>query len=311
MFAVISTAETRQMLFLLLATLASAGNALTMKYAGSRSSNQWSLLLFNYLAATALSCGQGVRSGLVLGEVASHEWALGLVTGVLFIASFALLQLNVRTNGATVSSSLARMGSVVPMLLSIVLFAEYPTLAGAGGIALAIAATMLLSVPQPDAAQPDAAQPMRREGTKGRSPFVPSARKLLVPMVLAGGLADTLPKVFEVYGNPEHEEAFILTTFAVAFGICLVMLLRAHERPAGVDIACGAMLGVFNYFSTDLMLRALMELPAYVVYTGFSMGVVLVVYAANTLVMHERLTRRDHVAIALVLLALVLINLPR
>ena len=223
------------------------------------------------------------------------------MTGVLFIASFALLQLNVRTNGATVSSSLARMGSVVPMLLSIVLFAEYPTLAGAGGIALAIAATMLLSVPQADAVQPGVAQPEA----------MPSARKLLVPMVLAGGLADTLPKVFEVYGSPEHEEAFILTTFAMAFGICLVMLLRAHERPAGVDIACGPMLGVFNYFSTDLMLRALMELPAYVVYTGFSMGVVLVVYAANTLVMHERLTRRDHVAIALVLLALVLINLPR
>lgn len=284
------------MLFLLLATIASAGNALTMKFAGSRSENRWALLLFNYLTATVLSALSAARSGIAVGEVGTRVWALGLVTGVLFIATFALLQLNVRVNGATVSSSLFRMGAVIPMALSIVLFGEYPTLAGADGIVVAVMATALLSIPSDTAPQSD--QPTS------------STRGLLVPMVLAGGLADTMPKVFEATSNPAHEEAFILITFATALTVCLVMLLRAHERPKGVDIACGAMLGVFNFFSTDLMLRALMELPAYVVYTGFSMGVVLLTYAANALVMHEKLTRRDNVAIALVILALVLINLP-
>ena len=284
------------MLFLLLATIASAGNALTMKFAGSRSENRWALLLFNYLTATVLSALSAVRSGVAVGEVGTRVCALGLVTGVLFIATFALLQLNVRVNGATVSSSLFRMGAAIPMALSVVLFGEYPTLAGAGGIAVAVMATALLSIPSGAAPQSD--QPTS------------ATRGFLVPMVLAGGLADTMPKVFEATSNPAYEEAFILITFATAFTVCLVMLLRAHERPQGVDIACGAMLGVFNFFSTDLMLRALMELPAYVVYTGFSMGVVLLTYAANALVMHEKLTRRDNVAIALVILALVLINLP-
>ena len=130
-------------------------------------------------------------------------------------------------------------------------------------------------------------------------------------MVLAGGVADTMPKVFEAVGDSAHEEAFILMTFATALAVCLVMLLRTHEQPAAVDVACGAMLGTFNFFSTDLMLRALMELPAYVVYTGFSMGVVLLTCAVNTLVMHEQLDRHDYRAIALVLIALALINLPR
>ena len=283
------------MLFLLLATIASAGNALTMKFAGSRSDNKWSLLLFNYLAATILSALSAARSGLVLSQVAPRVWVLGFVTGVLFITTFALLQLNVRTNGATVSSSLTRMGAVIPMVLSIALFGEYPTLAGAGGIAVAIVATALLSVPQPS--------------EKGEGGLASSTRRLLIPMVIAGGVADTMPKVFEHVGNPAHEEAFILTTFATAFVVCLVMLLRSRERPAIVDIACGAMLGTFNFFSTDLMLRALLELPAYVVYTGFSMGVVLITYAINALVMHEKLTRRDHVALVLVILALALINI--
>lgn len=221
---------------------------------------------------------------------------LGLVTGALFISAFALMQLNVRKNGATISSSLFRMGAIIPMVLSIALFGEYPTPVGAGGIAVAIAATMLIAVPVREKSDEDAP--------------APSARALLIPMVIAGGLADTMPKIFESTGSPTHEEAFILTTFATAFTICLAMLLRAHERPTGADVFGGAMLGIFNFLSTDLMLRALMELPAYLVYTGFSMGVVLITYAANALVMHERLTRRDNIALALVILALVLINLP-
>ncbi|MBR3314198.1 MAG: hypothetical protein IKG18_08680 [Atopobiaceae bacterium] len=289
------------MLFLLLATVASAGNALTMKFAGSRSANTWSLLFFNYLAATILSAVSSIRSGLAISEVVAREWTLGLVTGILFITTFALLQLNVRVNGATVSSSLARMGAVIPTLLSIALFGEYPTLSGAGGIVVAVIATILLSMPK---GVPKGVP--TQEGVPASS-----NRRLLVPMVLAGGAADTMPKVFEAVGDPAHEEAFILTTFATALAVCLAMLLRAHERPTAVDVACGAMLGTFNFFSTDLMLRALMELPAYVVYTGFSMGVVLLTYAVNALVMHERLDQRDHVAIALVLIALALINLPR
>ena len=215
---------------------------------------------------------------------------------MLFVATFALLQLNVRKNGAMVSSSLSRMGAVIPMVLSIALFGEYPSLAGAVGIVVAIAATVLLAVP-------------KGQAPEGEAP-ASSARMLLIPMVLAGGVADTMPKIFESTGNPAHEEAFILTTFVTALVICLALLLRAHEKPAPVDIACGAMLGFFNFFSTDLMLRALIELPAYVVYTGFSMGVVLVTFAANALFMHEKLSKRDYAAIALVILALALINLP-
>ena len=131
------------MLFLLLATLASAGNALTMKFAGSRSDNKWSLLLFNYLAATTLSTLSAVRSGLAVAEVSPREWALGLITGVLFVATFALLQLNVRKNGATVTSSLFRMGAVTPLTLSIVLFGEYPPPTGACGIVVAVVAIVL------------------------------------------------------------------------------------------------------------------------------------------------------------------------
>ena len=284
------------MLFLILATLASAGNALTMKFAGSKSDNSWSLLFFNYLAAVVISTLSATRSGLAVTEVEPRVWLLGLVAGVLFVVTFALLQVNVRRNGATVSASMARMSAIIPLALSIVLFGEYPSPTGACGIVMAVVAIALLAASPKETHEPSAPRP--------------SARGLLVPMVLSGGIADTMPKIFEATSNPAHEEAYILMTFGTALVVCLIMFLRAHERQRGIDIACGAMLGAFNFFSTDLSVRALMELPAYVVYTGFSMGVVLVTYAVNVLFMHERLTRRDNVAIVLIVITLVLINLP-
>ena len=284
------------MLFLILATLASAGNALTMKFAGTKSDNAWSLLFFNYVTAVALSALSAARSGLQLSGVEPRVWLLGLIAGVLFVATFALLQLNVRRNGATVSSSIVRMSAIIPLTLSIVLFGEYPSPTGACGIVVAVIAIALLAIP------PKEAQSSSEPGS--------SARSLLVPMVLAGGIADTMPKIFEATGNPAHEEAYILMTFGTALVVCLAMLLRSRERPTGVDAACGIVLGAFNFFSTDFSVRALMELPAYLVYTGFSMGVVLVTYAVNALFMHEKLTRRDNVAIALIIVTLVLINLP-
>lgn len=285
------------MLFLILATIASASNALTMKFAGSRSGNSWSLLLFNYIAATVISALSSVRSDSGFGSVPQLVWVLGIVAGVLFVASFALLQLNVRENGATISSSLARMGAIVPLVLSIALFGENPTPAGAAGVVCAVAATIMLGIPKSDASDD--------------SGSTPSTRWLLIPMVLVSGLADTMAKVFETFADSAHEETYVLATFATALVVCLVMLLRARERPAFVDVSCGILLGAFNFFSTDFMVRALIELPAYMVYTAFSMGAILIVYAANSLVMHERLTARDRAALCFIVLALVLINLPR
>ena len=284
------------MLFLILATLASAGNALTIKFAGTKSDNAWSLLFFNYVTAVAFSALSAARSGIAIAEVEPRVWLLGLIAGVLFVATFALLQLNVRRNGATISSSIVRMSAVIPLTLSIVLFAEYPSTTGWCGIIVAVIAIVLLAVPPKEA----------RDSGEQRT----SARSLLVPMVLAGGIADTMPKIFEALGNPAHEEAYILMTFGTALVVCLVMFLRAHERPTGIDVACGIALGAFNFFSTDFSVRALLELPAYIVYTGFSMGVVLVTYAANVIFMHEKLSKRDNVAIALIIITLVLINLP-
>ena len=71
----------------------------------------------------------------------------------------------------------------------------------------------------------------------------------------------------------------------------------------------GILGGVPNYFSSFLLLRSLISLPAFLVYPLFSTGTILAVIAFSVPVFHERLTRRQVVGIVMILIALALLNI--
>ena len=74
-------------------------------------------------------------------------------------------------------------------------------------------------------------------------------------------------------------------------------------------MASGITVGLPNYFSSFMLLRALVTLPALLVYPVFSTGSIVVVMLVSTLLLKERITRRQLLGIALILAALVLLNL--
>ena len=282
------------MLYLLLAIACSAGNALTMKFASTRSRNTWSLLLVNYVTCAAFGGALVAVHGIHVAQTPPTVLALGAVNGVLYVLAFALLQLNVRQNGATLSSSAARMGVLVPVCMSLALFGETPATAQIAGLIAALGALALLGFSS------------RGAGTGDRA----AARLLLAPLVLAGGSADAMSKVFEVTSDDRWQLVFIGLTFLVALLVCAAFTLRSRERLCRADVACGVVLGVLNYLSSEFLLRAVLELPAFIAYTGASLGVIALVNVVNVTVMHEPLTRSDHLAMALIAVALVLLYLP-
>ena len=68
-------------------------------------------------------------------------------------------------------------------------------------------------------------------------------------------------------------------------------------------------MGIPNYFSSFFLLKALLTLPADVVYPVFSVGSILIVMTAGILFFRERLGRRQVYGLVLILGALVLLNL--
>lgn len=279
------------MLYLFLATTFSSCNALIIKYCKKKSNNEIAVLMINYIVATVF--GISLMRTKLFDAVASGETTLfifALIDGILFISTFVLLQMNIKKNGATVSGSMTHMGMFITVLLSILIFHETTNLAQIIGIAVSFVTLIVIAWPK--------SMDMKME-----------SRWLLIPMVVAGGIGDMMSKFFEVYCNHEHESVFVCLTFFVAQIICIALCVIKGERINKYDVGCGIALGIANYLSTDLLIRSIYMVPAYMAYIIFGFGVILIVNFVNLAVMHEQLSRKDYLGMAMAVVAIILLNI--
>ncbi len=122
-----------------------------------------------------------------------------------------------------------------------------------------------------------------------------------------------MSKVFEQLGKAEESTQFFFWLFLTALLLTVLLALRegrrAKTRLLWKELAAGAAVGIPNYFSSYLLLRALQKLPAFLAYPVYSTGTILLVLLAGALLFRERLTRRQALGVGLILGALALLNL--
>ena len=277
------------MLYLLLAILSSALIAVIMRLSSGKVRANLSMLAANYLVCLLLAaiCGNFMvfpkdQPGF------SMTVLMGMGNGALYLLGFVLLQYNTRKNGVVLSSVFIKLGLLVPMVLSIFLFREIPTAIQSVGFLLAVAAIVLINY------------------EKGASA---AAGKLsLVLMLLAGGAGDAMSKVFSVYGSESLGDAFLFYTFLSAFALCVLAAAVKKERPHPAALLFGFVVGIPNFFSARFLLLALGRLPAVIVYPTFSVATVLLVTLVGVSAFRERLRKGQWIALAIILAALVLLN---
>ena len=279
------------MIFLVLALLFSAVLALVLKYLNTGS--PYGVYLVNYITCTLLAFAAMEPKALYNGDV-TPCW-LGAVTGLVYLASLSANGYSIHKNGAILSSVFTRLGVLVPIVVSVALFGERPTLLQGLGVVLAVAAAVLMN------------------GLPGR-PATPSARNkvYLLPLVLTlllNGTADAMSKVFTQLGRRQDDGLFMFYIFLFAGLTTLVLLVKEHRPLTGRDIFFGVLVGVPNFLSSRLLLAALTELPAFLVYPSYSVGVILVISVASFFLFRERLNGRQMGAAGMILAALVLLNL--
>ena len=88
----------------------------------------------------------------------------------------------------------------------------------------------------------------------------------------------------------------------------LVLLVRQRRSLTGRDVFFGVLVGVPNFLSSRL-LASLTELPAFLVYPCYSVGVILVISVVSFFLFRERLNGRQMGAASMILMSLVLLNL--
>ena len=278
------------MLYLCLAILSSCAIALLMRVSADRVTGRLSMLGANYLICSLLGAayaGFDLVCPNVPGFAATV--ALGVVGGVLFLASFVLFQWNTGRNGIVLSSVFMKLGLLVPMTLSVLFFHELHTWTQITGFCIALIAIVLINA--------------KKENSANRF------RWELLVLLLIGGGADAMTKVFEVLGSSTLSNQFLFYIFVVALVLCAVLVIFKKERPGIRELLFGAAICIPNFFSSKFLLRSLADLPAVVVYPTFSIATILITTLVGVCFFKERLRLTQWVALAIILAALVLLNI--
>lgn len=274
------------MIYLLLAIVSSSLISVIMRLSSDRVRGNFSTLSVNYLTCCLLGAFYAIDTPT--GSGLPVTLALGTLGGVLFLAAFVLFQVCIRRSGVVLASVFMKLGLLVPFALSVLVFREVPTGVQVVGFCLAIGAIVLLNLKKEESS-----------GTVG---------PLLILLLLLGGGADAMPKIFDVFGRREQENLFLVVTFGVALVLCVGLVILKKERPGKNELLYGALIGIPNFFSSKFLLGALESIPAVVVYPTFCVSTMLLVTLTGVLAFREKLNRLQCLALAVILVALALLN---
>jgi drug/metabolite transporter (DMT)-like permease len=298
---------------LVIATLCSASIALVFKLGARRGlSGPWTITA-NYAVAFIagiLIAGEQAafqdepHAGLleflgsvpgVLGSGGAFEagatplWgmSMGVLAGILYLLGFLCYQKSVRENGMALSGSFGKLGILVPVLASVLVWGEIPGPLPSLGVAVALASIVL-------------SLELRLPGRRG-------AGAGLMLLFLVGGLAEFCNKIYSKYAFPGMQGVFLASVFGTALLISIPRLRGVSPR--GADLLAGLALGIPNVLASQFLIRALGAMPAPVAFSVYGAGSMLLMNATGVFVFGEPLTARQKLAVFSTAASLVLVSM--
>lgn len=278
------------MIFLILAIISSSMVAIVMRLSSDKIQNNISMLAVNYVVCSFLAaayCGFGQLFPSDPGL--NRTLGMGVFNGFTYMLGFVLLQHNIRKNGVVLSNIFIRLGLLVPMVVSIVLFDERPVLNQIIGFLLAVTALVLINY--------------EKNGNSSRF------RIGLIILLLTGGTSDAMSKVFEEVGNAAFSAQFLFFTFDFALVFCIAFMLYRKEKLGRMELLYGVLVGIPNFFSARFLLKSLNSLPAVIAYPTYSVSGVLLVTLAGVICFREKLRKLQWIAVGIILIAVLLLNI--
>ena len=288
------------MLFLILTILANVGIFLVFRAFAKFKVNTLPAIVVNYPVCV-------ITGSLYTGPayVADHidpgaSWFIfSAILAIVFVTTFFLMARTTQLRGVAVATVASKMSLAIPVVFSLFIFKiatnELDTL-NYLGIALAFLAIWLVSKPQHSA-----------QKTKM------NLKDLSLPLLVffMGGVIDTtLNYANHYYITDAIEPVFPITTFGFAFILgftfCLVKKIPFRKK----DILAGIILGIPNYFSIYLQIKALSAFNnnGALVYPSLNIGIIIGSTLAAVLLFNEKLSRLNQIGVALAVIVIFLLS---
>ena len=278
------------MIFLILAILSSSLVSVMMRIGSAKVKNNIGMLLANYITCTLLALCYALGKPLFSTDAAfTPAILLGMINGLLFLASFIIFQFNVQKNGVVLSSVFMKLGLILPLMVAILFFSEGLGFLQTVGLVLSFAAIVLINL-----------SPEKSNGKIGIN---------LLVLLLVTGMAELMIKIFEEVGSAEFSSQFLFYTFATALVLCLALLIVKKQSLGLKELLFGALVGIPNFFSAKCLLAALADIPAVIAYPTSSVATILVVSIVGVFAFGERLRKLQWIAVCLIVAALALLNI--
>lgn len=293
------------MFYLIVAILCSLIMTFVMKYSESHSGNRYGVTLFNYITGALIGYLQmNDRQLFIKSSEGFFTLGMAALQAIFIVSVLLVLQASINKNGAPLTSTFNRMGILIPTIGSAILFGEIPSWIQIVGIGLAIFAIIYISGGAKKESASEALAAANSVGTGSERHMI-----LLFSAFIGGGCLDFISKLFDEFGEDSYKERFVFYGFVISSLMALVLCLVKNRNITWKDMLMGVMLGVPNQLNILFLLKAVGELPAYLVYPCYSAGVILAVNVVNVIVFREVLSKREYIATGIIALGLIFINI--
>ena len=304
------------MIYLFIAILCSSSIALIFKFSEKCKMNRYLVTSVNYFTALIISLmmiiikpsiklkGFNLSATKFIEEFYNILWKnsgqlsknssilfavlLGIIGGLFFFLSFIYYQKSVKENGAALSGTFGKLGILVPMIFSILLWKEIPKIYQSAGILTALFSIIFANI-------------SFDENKK--------INLTLILLFFLGGMAEFQNKLFQKYALIEYKDVFLFVVFTIAFIFSSYFVFRSNVKIIRRDIFVGFLVGIPNLFSSYFLIMALDFMPASIALPLYSAGSIIFISAGEVLLYKERLSDKNKISIILVILSLILINI--
>ncbi len=280
------------MIYLILAIICSSSLALILKQGNVKKSNTAILINANYLTASVLSLIFVFFKGTLSISLTAFLFALFL--GYLFAATFFIYSKAVGLAGTALATVSARLSVLIPVLFSIILYAESPNIKMIFGFFMALVTLYLFY--------------LSLKNHNGK-PHSRSSYIILILLLVGIGLVDFSMKIFERNFPTEEKGTFVFTIFFSAFIYTLGYILYKKIQFESHTFKLGLILGLPNVLAIHFVLAALSELPAIVVFPIQNIGVIVFTAVMAYLIWKEKINKYGIAALIAGIISIILLRI--
>ena len=251
--------------------------------------NNLEAIIVNYLVASSL--GFFLFGSIPsISQLNSSFGFTALIIGFLFITLFNVMAKVTQQNGVSVASVSNKMSVIIHVIVAILIYQDSYSFLKILGILLALLGIYLVT--------------LKEKNTIKVSWVFP-----LILFVGSGLLDATLNFAEAKVVDSNQLGLFTPTAFAIAAIFGIVYLIYKKQIPSKKSLLFGLVLGIPNYFSIYILLKALegSGLESSIVFPINNMGVVLVSTLISLIWFGEKLSIKNYIGLAISILAISLI----